>query len=297
MLKFTITGNSKDIRTIENGTFQRISIGMFVGASNSTPDFSKIKVKCMLTRSGKTIVICNDDALKLVTLTQHFNAANDVALDPASNQTLVAGSGATGDYVYNAVIDFGTPINVSGSDTCIIDISHETGTFGSATASGCNITYTIRDTIGNAVAIPQITFKQCQTGQSNYSDSVGNNVTLIGFCSNSTTAYGVSSTRLCTNMRVDADKITLDEDASAMVARRLSSFETLSNANNRKQSFVIPFEVPVDRCNINFSLNSANITATNSWIGVIQLVHDEETVNRAMARHERHSKQNMSKFQ
>ena len=292
MMKFSVVANGRDTKIVKNTTVQRITVTPIVDVipSTSLPLLNRVFLKITLNRNGKSYVIMNDDLQKIALSSCYFTALYGYAAQPSANFLATGAS----QWEIPLCVDFGCPINVTGTDELIIEVRQDAGWYGTSTAASY-IQYVVRDTIGNSSVIPVWVYKQIQAGQNNWSEIIGDNCAFLGAFSSEVTAPIIASTRIYENIRLESDKMNLDEDAFSLISRRLGMFELASTDALRYQSWVFLPEVPMDKTTLVLQLKGANVTANNVWIASRVDKMDSSTLQTALERHSKHQRRNSAK--
>lgn len=294
-MKFTINGNGRENKVIRGISFQRLNIvANLDAAADTSTDWSKINLKMVLKRGGKSFQICDDNLQRLGLFLNFDNSHHVTALSPwITSQVTTAPAVAC-----VMSLDFGVVINITNADSLSVEIRHQNAWQGvTATTAGSSVTYEFRPTVGNGPYIPLVKFEPVKAASSTYEADLGSNISRIAINSPELFVANYNpATRLVNNARLESDKLNLDEDILTLGTRRAEFFESTTNAEAREGNFYYIPDVPLDNVKLKLNLRSAGITSENLWISYLVQEFDAETWRRAAERAQRHGIANSAKI-
>lgn len=288
-----ITGTGTDMFQINNTTVQRLSLTMFhQGSAPTAFDYTKVRVQCNLYRNGKKHTICNGQ-LGVLARESMFRNGYEHANNGAAQFAIVAGT----DIVVPLVIDFGSPINLKGTDYIETEIDAQSGWYGTGTTPGnCYIEALFRPTIGVEYNIPQINVSTVKSGAGEHQLSIGDNVTSIALISLTNTNLTTANQQLV-NFKVDSDRYTINDNFVRALGRRSLQFDYYIVQVTRYHSFKYEPETEIDDVQVDITLNSANIGSNTHFLVWRSFINDFETLNRASMLENKHSLYDHKKLQ
>lgn len=288
-----ITGSGIDMFQINNTTVQRLSFTMYHnGTAPINFDYSKVRVQVVLNRNGKKITICSGQ-LGVLARESMFRNGYEAANNGDSGYALIGSS----DILVPLVIDFGSPINLKGSDYLETEVDAVAGWYGTGTTPGnCWIEALYRPTIGIEYNIPQINVSTVKSGASEHQISLGDNVISVSLISQTNTTLTIANQQLV-NFKLDSDRYTVNDTFYRALGRRLLQFDYQVTANKRYHSFRYEPETEIDDAQLDLTLNAANIGANTHFVVWRTFLNDYETLNRASMLENKHSLYDQKKLQ
>lgn len=270
------------------------------GFATHEVDWSNVIVSVVLKRGKRDYVIYKDQATPGILASAFSKTAFKYAHPLHNTNWVELNTEGVADYnklLLPCYIDFGGIINVKNSDVLAIKVQLNSGGFGADidTAASFIEFYPVED-VGNEFLIPQVITQSIQAGQGRVREDLGENV--VGcYWINIDKADLDEGNKTIEQMSVVSDKLTTDYNYNQLINKTIAKFEDASEAQARKQSFVIVEEdVPLDDFRIDATLTSANITAGKNWLVAFGGVTESETVRRYFARQRKHAEKNIRKL-
>ena len=288
--KFSVLGNTKDTKVVRNMSFKNIGVNVFFQSNpaGSTADITLLYLRGVLKRNGVEYTIFDDSLDKLVTMMGYFSG------DFEGVRNFLVGDLTSGtEYAVELNLNLGEIINLSGNDTFTLEVRQNNGWSGNTTGSPY-ITYNIKDSIGNGAFIPTWTAQLVQASSSSWAVSPGDNIVQVVLGNNSSTNPHAIATQTWQNIRIESDKLDIDESVNDLIGRVKGDFEYAVVGVFRFQNFGFGFKVPLNNVSILANLKASNITATNCFIGYCKAVYTQSTLDAYGLREEKHNRKNLN---
>lgn len=288
--KFSVLGNTKDTKTIRNMSFKNIGVNVFFQSnpSGSTADITLLYMRGVLKRDNIEYTIFDDSLDKLVSMMGYFSGDFE-GVRNFLNGTVTSGT----EYAVELNLNLGEIINLQGNDTFTLEVRQNNGWSGNTTGSPY-ITYNIRESIGNSSFIPFWSAQLIQASSSSWAVSPGDNIVQIVLGNTGSANPHTIATQVYQNVRIESDKLDIDESVNDLIGRIYGDFEYASTGAFRYQNFGFGFKVPLNRVNIQTNLKSGNITATNCWIGYCKAIYTQSTLDSHLLRSQKHDRKNLA---
>jgi hypothetical protein len=262
-------------------------------------DYSKVNVKCHLFRNGKWTPLFSDIALPLLAASAFKNGLYEQCVNVgtvAYPKLVAAAAGVKEIVIPSGTIEFDGIVVLNGDDQLKFEIISNTGTFGAnVDASASYIQFDEIEGVGNEWFIPTITSKSLRANESSVQFSLGNAVQKIMFINLDKSGILLAN-RVIAQISVQSDKLRLSDNYNELVSKRYRQFYSVADADARHQSFELAQGVgiaPLNDCNIDIQLDSANVNSGKNYIVVYQFIGDPLTLQRAGQRDARHKQANL----
>ena len=276
---------TQDVLTIQNKTICAVDLtSVVLGASNKhgATDFKKAHLRVSLTRGGHTTTIVAGNFWALAKAAYFGDASWDFDSAPTSTTShvvLVAPvTGVGGQYIVPLQIPLGGCLCLTGSDRLDIEVD---ANWASTDTSANSYTY-VEAVEGTGVeyVTPQTRVVTLTQGDSDWSKSLGNNVTGIWFVSaKDSYAQETSANQVISSASLKSDKMSYTRSHTSLVGDRAQQFE----ANfHRGQCFRLAYEPKgLDSTQLDLIMNGTNVGAGNTFLVVQKYLVNRKQVAKA----------------
>jgi len=308
-----IQGQSQNTETISGQKTKQLllTFRLYANAANTLctlPVFTNINLKVTLNRGGKNFEIMNDNLLNLGIASQFKRG-----LEPMININFAlprvaspAVSGVTSSMILPIVIHLPGVIDIGFGDKLTTEINVNSGAY-TATGSTLSISATSLDTYwipcdGHEAAIPKIwcQYLQSSTGSANlsfgdhveriiianYDKGLGSILTygsMLNINGTSAPLQSSDANQVITNLNFSCTHFSQAFSGDRLNAETLSKFESVVEAVFRGQIYEFNAHKEaglMDNVNLNFTMNAANLTASNNVVTSFGFIMDHGTMQR-----------------
>lgn len=318
---------SGDSQTYTSGNYQGIDLAAYlqqvsvnVAFSGQPIDWSKVQVKVILSRGGKSYDIVNDNALPLILSSGYYSTVFDESkysgLTPYTRVLQAAGASAKAIGLVSGKILFGDVINLGGDDSLRVELNSQTSALNTSNTdvTVSEVRWALIEGVGNAFSIPCVKTKAITSGLSSSDESLAGQVTKIFFINND--QGGVLATnQVVQSAQINSDKVNRTLNYEQLFTKRSQEIDYSGAATNggpdgRGQSFNIfnrdtdlsPMptseigDVRLNQVNVHLNFQSSVVNASANWIVWYGYYVDTKTASKALERKTRHDKTNAGQF-
>lgn len=265
-------------------------------------DPSQINIEVSLMRNGKSETIINENLAVLA----HFWTILKNGMLWRKGVTLQASAVAKTHLVSRSVfIPFAGHINVKGSDVLTVTATVNRGAFGTGVSSATStIQIETNQSIGVEHAIYKFKSYAIQASQNQDVVNLGDNITRLALISFETD----SSKPIFKSASLSSDRLDFTANEQELILRHwdkfpynsadmaMSSLYGTAHPSKYPSTFVIHDKDEIDRAKLQFTMNSANVAASQNFVCWITYVTDQAIISKAVEMTQKHNEQNVAKI-
>lgn len=263
----------------------------------NTCDWTNVYLQVILNQGGHEHTIVASNVGEIAKAFSYNTSAFEMACD---NTSIDYGSGVQANTVF---IPFGQTLNLGEKDVLTVEVTPNPN---SAPQKGtgyldCDLT----ESIGVQFCNPKINVQAIPNGESNYSISLGDNVTNIYLIGNAKSAseleesigYQAGADQWIQNVRLFSDRYNVTSSKDQLANELFSQFESRESADRRYQykSFHI-LDKEVDRCRLQLDLNPKSVTSGQFYIVYTTYEATKRSVMKGLRKTAKHDKYDMKKL-
>ena len=282
--KKSLTFASTDVRGISLVSYwSRASENGGTGDSNVEGiDWSRVYINVVLNQGGKSTQIC---ATTVKPLAQHLNFLNQSWLFCANGQGGQPYDQNTGTSIGDAMLDFGSVINLRGDDSLVCEIRVQSDAVSSAVnPSTAYVEADVIEGVGLQYITPKFETFAINGGESKFSHSLGANVTAVTLQNIASRPQISFETSPWQNARLFSDRYNVNDDWGQLWSRRNQYFD---GDFYRYQSFVLSLET-TDDTQVQLDLFPSNNTTNENYLCYTSYETCEKLVVEASRRSKKH---------
>lgn len=287
--------------------FNNTLIGAAADTAITTPsvDWSKINAEITLTQDGVEHTIYNGKLQPVLIaaslLKSDYAMFQGISGNHANIVTLADASGVKEISSNGGNFFFGDIINLKGGDKIEVVITMDSDCYhATADSSVSFLTVEPVEGIGKQTTIPQWRVKPITDNDSNPKWDLGDNVTLVAIVNTDKTSI-LSADAVVDRVTLLSDKLEFKKLNSDMLLDRIALHSSITDANDRKQSFLLHSTdnggKELDKCSIELDVDTAEVVASKNFLVWRRFTTNQEIAKRYQEREVKHISLAQIKFQ
>lgn len=264
-------------QSFKNVSIKGLSLPIYIKHASTNTAFASgmwdptlATIQINLLRNGVKTPIANDTLSNLIALTGYSKPVFEYLKDTSKNiQTVAAAVGVKAEGYMPLIMDFGSVINLKGSDELIVDITINSGFFSATLADTTGtVNYMQLDYIpgvGLEYFTPVFRQEVIQTNQTNPSFDLGDNVTRIVLYNVDKTDT-LTASQVATQVNISSNKLSSNDTVQELYTKKRDLFVNDADAAIRKQSYMLHDGSDLDNVRIDLTLTGANVNASKNFV-------------------------------
>lgn len=274
-----------------NASITASSTGATGVAAGVGIDWDKVSVQATLYQNKKETTLFSGQLLPLLMESSFLESEwNGVSSTTGTKKDHVMVAGATGVKNHRLMtggIDFGGIINLRDDDKILLEVRVSSDAFASTVdTSLSHLDVDSIEGIGLQYSTPVIHLISIGNGEGNFRHQLGDNTTSVMFL-NTDKSGVLKADSVVSAYRLYSDRFDINDDYFQLLNKRVSTFVSYEEANDRSQSFMI-FSGEVDKCRLELDLQAANVNVSKNYVAYRTFNTGRAIVSKARRREEKH---------
>jgi hypothetical protein len=261
--------------SFEGGKFQGLSFVAYLkAAANNTDidssdiDLSKINISCELHGRGEKLVLFSDSLLTLVAATGYLKPQFEftgVAGNDGSFEIVAKDTSVKEECYIPYSITLPSVINVGPGQKIVYQVTINAPFSADIDTTASTFEVNPIEGIGEEIGVPVITSKAISQGDNRIVENLGNDIVNCLFLNVDKTT-NLETARVVTSAALSSQLLTYNDTYKELLIKRLDLFANYTDANKRKQSFMLYTGEPNDNFKVDVSLVASNVNTSKCFL-------------------------------